>query len=223
MADRTAIDTIKGYFYQFDLSILSLLALKGGDESIDVECIEDIDIRTATEVTAVQCKYYSKTEYNHSVIKDAVMYMLSHFKDVKAGTKPRIKYILRGHYSSGQEKLVLPINIAFLKDNFLTYTSKGVKYLHHDDLGLTDPDLVDFLTLLTIDIHAEEFDKQFNRLIGLLKIEFKCSEFSAEHFYYNNALRVLKRLSISSDPAARSLTRNNFINEINTSSILCNE
>ena len=77
MSDRSAVDTIRGYFYQFDYSILSLLQLAEPDGSIAVECIEDVDIRTVTEDRAVQCKYYAGTEYNHSVIKLAVMAMLS--------------------------------------------------------------------------------------------------------------------------------------------------
>ena len=76
MTDRSAVDTIRGYFYQFDLSILSILRLKSPEDSVEIECTEDVDIRTATDVTATQCKYYAKTEYNHSVIKDAVKHMV---------------------------------------------------------------------------------------------------------------------------------------------------
>ncbi|QDV66877.1 hypothetical protein Poly24_05660 [Rosistilla carotiformis] len=86
MTDRSAVDTIRGYFYQFDLSILSVLQLTSPDDSVEIECTEDIDIRTATEVTATQCKYYAKTEYNHSEIKDAVKHMVSHFKENLSGT-----------------------------------------------------------------------------------------------------------------------------------------
>jgi hypothetical protein len=76
--DRSATDTIKGYFYQFDYSILNLLQLENDTDLVQIECIEDIDIHTATDITAVQCKYYAKTEYNHSVIKEPIMFMLSH-------------------------------------------------------------------------------------------------------------------------------------------------
>jgi len=68
MMDRSATDTIKGYFYQFDYSIEQLLSLSNDTDEITVEGIEDIDIESSTESTAVQCKYYSKSEYNHSVI-----------------------------------------------------------------------------------------------------------------------------------------------------------
>lgn len=52
MIDRSAVDTIRGYFYQFDLTILSILRLHGNQASIDVENIEDIDINHAEETTA---------------------------------------------------------------------------------------------------------------------------------------------------------------------------
>lgn len=44
MGDRSAIDTIKGYFYQFDYTILSLLKLSQDTDAITIEGIEDIDI-----------------------------------------------------------------------------------------------------------------------------------------------------------------------------------
>lgn len=116
MTDRSAVDTIRGYFYQFDLSILSVLQLTSPDDSVEIECTEDIDIRTATDVTATQCKYYAKTEYNHSVIKDAVKHMVSHFKESLAGTKPKVSYSIKGHYASGQEKLDGGIDVDFLKN-----------------------------------------------------------------------------------------------------------
>lgn len=33
MIDRSAVDTIRGYFYQFDLTILSVLQLTSPDDS----------------------------------------------------------------------------------------------------------------------------------------------------------------------------------------------
>ena len=66
MTDRAAIDTIRGYFYQFDNSIASLLELANENDTIVIEGVEDIDIKTVTEEKAIQCKYYAKTEYNHS-------------------------------------------------------------------------------------------------------------------------------------------------------------
>jgi len=229
--DRSATDTIKGYFYQFDYSILNLLTLAKPEETIQIECIEDIDIHTATETTAVQCKYYSKTEYNHSVIKEPIMYMLSHFAEVKAGRTPSIKYFLTGYYKSGQNKLQLPIDVDFLKDNFLTYTrteeSNGIKskvtHYHHTELGLNDADLGRFIGQLNIDLNGQEFDAQYNSIIKVLKAQFSCSDFTAEYFFYNNALRVIKELSIKEKAPDRLISQQIFFNNIDKKAILFNE
>ena len=223
MTDRSAVDTIKGYFYQFDMSILSVLDLANETDEIAIECIEDIDLHTASAVTAIQCKYYAKSEYNHSIIQEAVRYMLSHFKEVKAGIKPKIFYVIRGHYTSGQEKLPIGIDVEFLKNHFLTYTTKKIKRYHHIELGLDDADLTEFLALLTVDINALEFDKQFQKIISQLQVAFNCTPFSAEFFYYNNALRIIKELAIRSNPAERTITKKALLKSMNTSSILFNE
>ncbi|MBB1400792.1 hypothetical protein [Pseudoalteromonas sp. SG45-1] len=118
MSTREAIDTITGYFYQFDKTILELLQQEQSDALVCIEGIEDIDIVTADETSAIQCKYYAKTEYNHSVIKKAIILMLRHF----AGNRNSdVKYHLYGHYESGHEKLH-SLSCASLKSNFLTYS-----------------------------------------------------------------------------------------------------
>lgn len=223
MTDRSAIDTIRGYFYQFDYSILKVLQLSDPGDSIAVECIEDVDIRTATEVSAVQCKYYAGTEYNHSVIKPAVMYMLSHFKMIRDQGRPVVRYSICGHYSSGQHKLTLPIDVAFLKQHFLTYSEKKVEHRHHDELGLSDSDLAEFLSVLDININASSFEAQFAQVIRELQTEFGCSPFTAEYFHYNNALALIRELSIQSQPANRTITKKAFLERSDTSSVLFNE
>jgi hypothetical protein len=223
MTDRSAVDTIRGYFYQFDLSIFSVLQLTSADDSIEIECTEDIDIRTADDITATQCKYYAKTEYNHSVIKDAVKHMLSHFKESLGGEKPKVVYSIKGHYASGQEKLDVNIDVEFLKKHFLTYTKDKVTYYHHMDLGLSDAELSEFLQRLTIDIRAKEFDQQFREVVGALQVALGGSLFSAEYFFYNNALALIRDLSIKASPSDRIITKRQFLDRINTSSILFNE
>lgn len=227
MTDRSAVDTIRGYFYQFDLSILSVLQLTSPDDSVEIECTEDIDIRTATDVTATQCKYYAKTEYNHSVIKDAVKHMVSHFKESLAGTKPKVSYSIKGHYASGQEKLDGGIDVDFLKKHFLTYSEgKGaakVTRYHHSELGLSDANLEEFLKRLTINVRAKEFDEQYREVLGVLQSIFGGTPFSAEYFYYNSALAVIRDLSIKAAQADRTITKKEFLARINTSTVLFNE
>lgn len=223
LMDRTATDTIKGYFYQFDYAIVKLLELTKGTEKIIVEGIEDVDVNTATDQTAIQCKYYAKTEYNHSVIARPIRLMLDHYKLVTTGKRKKIKYKLYGYFESGQNKLALPINIDFLKNHFLTYSIKKVKYYHHTKLGLSDSDLKNFLSLLTIDINAIEYEKQLKNISSSLVNHFKCSAFEAENFYYNNAIKVIKDISVQSVVAKRTISKNDFINKINFKRLLFNE
>lgn len=223
MTDRSAVSTIIGYFYQFDRSILSILGLTGANDSVAIECIEDIDVHTATETTAVQCKYYEKSEYNHSVIKPAIMFMLAHFKAGITAGRSAIQYQLSGHFASGQDKLVLPFDIGFLKTNFLTTVSKEKTVKKHEELEVSDAELEDFLKRLSIDVNAAKFEDQFQAIIEKLVKQFSCSPFAAEYFYYNSALRVIKELAIEPDEALRVTTKAAFIKRIDTSSYLFDE
>lgn len=115
------------------------------------------------------------------------------------------------------------INVDFLKKHFLTYTKEKITYHHHQDLQLTDADLEEFLNRLTINIRAVEFNTQFQEVIDILQTIFKTKQFSAEYFYYNNALAVIRELSIEAVQKNRSITKKEFLERINTSSVLFNE
>ncbi|CKG24372.1 DUF4297 family anti-phage-associated protein [Bacillus paranthracis] len=223
MATRDAVDTIIGYFYQFDYTISKLLEFKNTDDLITIEGIEDIDTTSVEEETAIQCKYYAKTEYNHSVIAKPIRLMLNHFKEIKDSKKSLIQYYLYGHYKQGQEKLALPITVEYLKQHFLTYTKDKVKQYHHDNLNLTDEDLQEFISKLSININAVNYDTQLESILVTLQKVFNCSLFEAEHFYYNNALKVIKNLSIQDNIENRKISKQEFLKQINHKQHLFNE
>jgi hypothetical protein len=222
MNNRTAINTIKGYFYQFDYSIKRILESSDYTDSIVVEGIEDIDVNTATEKTAIQCKYYSRTNYSNSVIAKPIRYMVSHFVTEKRNGKNPIKYLLYGYFKTGHNKLALPLTLESLKNNFLTYTEKEKKQYHHINIGATDAELQEFLSYLEIDIKAQEYESQLTSLIDLLKKEFSCNDFEAEFYYYNNALSVIKKIAIETDVHNRKISKADFLKKINSKSILFN-
>ena len=223
MNSRSATDTIKGYFYQFDYSIKKILECHNPNDSITVEGIEDIDVKTATDETAIQCKYYAKTEYNHSVIGKPIRLMLSNFITEKNNGKTPIEYSLYGYYNSGHHKLVLPLTVNELKDNFLTYTENRVKQYHHINVGASDVDLGDFISHLKIDINAQEYDVQLKSIFDFLKSSFNCNDFEAEHFYYNNALNTIRKLAIENEVTKRVITKSEFLNKIDSKSVLFNK
>ncbi len=83
MANREAVSTIRGYFYQFDYSILKVISLEHDDDTICIEGIEDVDISNEENITLHQCKCYEETKYNHSIIAPAVRWMLKHYSENK--------------------------------------------------------------------------------------------------------------------------------------------
>jgi hypothetical protein len=219
MSTREAIDTITGYFYQFDKTILELLQQDKSNVSVCVEGIEDIDVVTANETSAIQCKYYAKTEYNHSVIKKPVVLMLRHFA---ANRNSDVKYHLYGHFKSGQEKLPT-LSGAFFKSNFLTYSKtekdandnkQKTTYYIHDELCLTDDDLDEFLNVLRIDIRAPSFEDQYQNIIDHIKIILNVSSSEAELYHYNSALKIIKNLSMEQNRSNRYITKSDFLKHI---------
>lgn len=210
---RVATDTIKGYYYQFDHAILKLLDCKNDNDNIIIEGLEDVDLTTTDETTAIQCKYYAKTEYNHSVIAQPLRYMMDHYLN---RTDSQIKYKIYGFYKNGQDKLKLPITTDSFRSNFI-----GLKAF--EDLTITDDQISHFLTLLEIDNNAQDFEEQEKSILSKLKEMFSCNDFEAEHYYYNNALRVIHNKSIQSNETARSLSKREFIEAINKKEILFNQ
>ena len=65
MKSRNANETILGYFYQFDKTIIEILKQTDDNNIITVEGIEDIDVEKINEVEIIQCKYHEALEYNN--------------------------------------------------------------------------------------------------------------------------------------------------------------
>lgn len=224
---RSAIHAIKGYFYQFDKTIVELLHTQD-DDVIYVEGVEDIDLKNADEITAIQCKYYENTEYNHSVIAHPIQLMLKDYAKRLAGKEDVYKYTLYGHYPSGHDKLTLPLTIEYLKDNFLTYNEypivKKVKTKRtiyvHKDLNVNDQQLSDFINLLTININASSYDVQLKDIFNLLSRKFSCTNFEAEFYYYNNAISKIKEIATKKGVENRKIIPSEFFNSIDNKSIL---
>ncbi|WP_234110546.1 MULTISPECIES: DUF4297 family anti-phage-associated protein [Chryseobacterium] len=217
VTNRSAVDAIKGYLYQFNLTILEILKLKAGDDFITVEGVEDIDLDSVDESIAIQCKYHSQTEYNHSVIAKPIRLMLNHFRDVLDGNQKRINYLYFAHFKNGHEKFLTPITLDFLKSNLLTYTKEKIEYKHYEDLCIDDIQLIDFLTLLEIDINAKDYEEMLNDIYKAIKSQISnCDDFEAKHFYYNNALKVISTLARQEDILNRKISKKEFISQINS-------
>jgi hypothetical protein len=60
-------------------------------------------------------------------------------------------------------------------------------------------------------------------VLTALQSTFKGTAFSAEYFFYNSALRVIRDLAICNDETQRCISKKDFLNRVDTSSALFNE
>ena len=210
---REAISTIKGYYYQFDYFILQLLQLQDDDDSVRIEGIEDIDIISEECTKAVQCKYYDGTRCSPSVISKAVRPMLKHFAENKDST---LLYKLYGHYNSGEDSITLPLTTDYVKQKFFTYTESKKKHILHDELGLSDEDLKKFLERFDLQLQADTYESQIEKIVAYLQNILNCTEYDARYFYYNNALAFVKDVAVKKNILARTITKAKFMATIGT-------
>lgn len=225
MPNREAIDTITGYFYQFDKTILEILSQDDDESVIEVESIEDIDINTKEQTKAIQCKYHAKTEYNHSEIKKPIILMVEHFAK---NQKTLINYHFYGHFKGGQAKLG-ELNVDKLKKHFLTYSERkkdsngGKVTIEHrvfDDLGLDDSSLQLFLERLSLDINAPSLEEQYSEIIQKLSIAIGVNKSESEFYHYNCALKEIRSLSIQQKKEKRRITKKEFLEKIKEKDVL---
>ncbi|KAA6345601.1 hypothetical protein EZS27_006866 [termite gut metagenome] len=90
-------------------------------------------------------------------------------------------------------------------------------------MGLDDADLTNFLSRLTININAEQDSTQFQNIISRLKLIFNCDDFEAEHYYYNNALKIVSHAAKQGEINQRRITKKDFLDNINKKELLFNK
>lgn len=217
MSSRSAEATIKGYYYQFDTSILKLLELEGENDRIHLERIEDVDVETATDVTAVQCKYLSKPRFVNSAVREPIELMLQHFI---MSPKPDLKYVLYAHFTEEVGGTSLEINVERLKE-ILTYSEKKVKKALHLDNAIPDEQLVNFLSKFQFTFGID-FDVQQASVIKKIQAFLRCDHFEADTLHYNNALRLVIDRSCNPNVDERYISKREFYDVLYSPVILFN-
>ena len=219
MKSRNASETILGYFYQFDKTIIEIFKQTNDDNIVTIEGIEDIDIEKTNEIETIQCKYHEALEYNHSQIKKAIIFLL---KDFVENARTEYKYTLYAYFKSGNEKLKLPLDIEYLKSNFLEYKENGKQHKVYEELNVSNEDLEKFIKSLKIELVDIDYQQQKSIVIKLLMKQFSCTENDAENFYYGNAINEVVKLAVQSKVNNRRISKRSFIGRINKKEIMFN-
>ena len=204
---RAADYTIKGFLYQFNKSVLSIL---GAEESTTVNIegvIEDIEVVTPTTTTGIQCKYHeASTGFTPSAIYKPMLQMLGHFATHTTG---EIEYILFAHFP-GAEAAPPSIGKAECeaalasKDKALEKFIKAVP---------EDIDIDGFIKRFTM-----EFGPSYDNLVAQVSTALEVNGFPVgeiETLAYPNAIHIVAGISILHDPAERQITRKQFLDQLN--------
>lgn len=227
---RSATNTIKGYFYQFDKSILEILEQSNETNIVTIEGVEDIEAEKSDEKQFVQCKYYEETEFNNSIIKKPIQLMFRHY--LKNRTEAQAKnftYKLYGFYNKGHEKL-MELTTENLRTYFLDFSKYGVtdesgnlNYQIKNKKGevkfeeaLQEDDIEDFNKRLFVNIKADSYENQIEKIKS--KIQNYLGDHSIEdvELIYFNALKIIKDLACGDAIEKRQISQKEFWDRIKT-------
>jgi len=219
-AQREATATIRGYSYQFDASILAVLAANA-DEDVTVEGVEDFDISTATQDTHGQVKYYEAQKLTDAKLRDAVLPMLKGFLSYTPEKRERKRYILYGHFK--ETPTYPPVDLAvlqrilvqgsFLKEAGDDTKKKKVETNLQLELKASDADLADFAGRFEIKI-TEPIEEHRARVVAKLAEAQRVTKVEAEGYTYPSAFTAMAALSMERSRETRTITRKVFLKAI---------
>ena len=121
--NRTADYTIKGFLYQFNVTLLRVLESENNEEIMVEGIIEDIDVISGDMINAIQCKYHeTKGKYNLSDIYKPILQMMVHYSKNK---DKDIRYTLYAYFSEEDNR---SISLSIDDLNFI-YTTNNKDYI----------------------------------------------------------------------------------------------
>jgi hypothetical protein len=202
---REATASIRGYFYQLDATLLTILDAKLDDEVV-IEGIEDFDRYSFGEITYSQVKYYEAQALTNSVLREPLFKLFQHFYGLKETERFGRKYVLYGHYKE--------INIeldGFTAERFkevMTYVKvekdkSRTKLSHLDALQCSDELINMFCSKFEI-YPAKEFSAQHDEVVSKLGTNQKVSEIEATGFHYPRAFDFIATLATEKNHLKRA-------------------
>ncbi|MET1173928.1 hypothetical protein [Paenibacillus amylolyticus] len=200
--DRQADHSIKGFLYQFLLTVKTILTAKE-HEIIVCEGIEDIDVKNGTIVNAIQCKYHeSKENYTLSTVYKPILQMMSHYL---GNPMMSINYQLHAY---------------FPKEEF------GAKSLSEDDIKeifkSKNKNFKPLIESIRGKVNVAEFLKRFKFQIGLsyddLSDEIKELAESEgfvrqeiDNLIFPNLIYIISAISVKKNADDRQITKKQLI------------
>lgn len=201
---RSAHASIAGYLYQFDKSILEVLAASD-DGTVLLEGCEDVDLRTPDAIVAIQCKYHEKGTFSLKKIRGPVLAMLESFAEGH-----EIQYRLYGHYGKQVDEIPDRLTLSELKES-LTKEGKDGIVLHYGNFS--EQTLESFTDHLEI-IAGPSLAAQRKAVFAELRSALGGSEADAAELHYPNAVAMVLDIAACADEAVRTVKRAAFVESV---------
>lgn len=236
--EREADSTIKGFMYQFNLSLNEIL--KSNDETIMLEgIVEDIDKISQSGVTAIQCKYHEAADsFCWSKVYKPILQMLKTYTETGVSD---IKFVLHTFFPEeiqGEKNISLEVIEEMLKTknvdyicNYIAFIKKPmneeidallqkarktkedkkkiVDYYNANELEISC-DIEEFVSNRFIFRIGKSYDELEKENIELLEqAGFKKKDI--EDFVYPNAIQKMATLSMLKDDVERKITKEELI------------
>ena len=217
--NREASATIRGYIYQFDATIMKILASEYG-VLCTVEDVEDFDIHSPESSSYYQCKYYAAQKLTASVLRDVVLPMLEHYLSLELHERTNKRYHLYGYF---KESSYEDINITY--EDLKTILVRRVKLTNEagetsyqsiniqDEIGASDDDLNSFVSQFSLEL-CSEYNEHKKGVIAELKSALNVSQLEAESYIYPSALTLVSALACQKRVQDRMITKETFLKEI---------
>lgn len=192
---RSAHDSLRGYKYQLDASVLAILGAANA-ETITLEGIEDID---RAGVEHIQCKYLESKAPWPSAVKDAVLELFRH-----AEANPHVPmYTLYAHFGQDAAEPLTNDKIA-----------DALEPIRATE-GFTRASLLAFLSTRYRLVNAEQIDEHSKRVHQAIKRALNGTSIEVETLFYPRALSEAFRLATQPNATDRTTTRQAFLAVVN--------
>lgn len=216
-AQREATATIRGYIYQFDASILTVLDATGSD-TVTVEGVEDFDVLSEDADTHGQVKYYEAQKLTDATVRDAVLPMLEGFLRYPVEIRKRKRYILYGHFKQAPDEAptysLADMQRILVQRPYKVDETTGEKVRIELNLqnkaGASDEELTDFCDRFSVQL-SEPFDTHRTRVIAKLAALLGVSKTEAKAYSYPSALTAMASLSTAATRQSRTTSRAAFL------------
>jgi len=225
--NREATATIRGYLYQFDATIRTILSLNNHD-TLTVEGLEDFDVQQSDLSGLFQCKYYAAQRLTSATIRDAILPMLKGFISLDLPSRNKRHYHLYGYFkdSCPSEKKLTSVDLKRIlvrKERVILQSGQAENKIIDvmKEIGAKENDIRLFVQQFTIHI-CTEYDEHKNNVVEALKKAFRVTLVEAEGYLYPTALTLVSVLATKPNKEDREISKEFFLQQIQPSHAIYN-